>query len=152
MNTKTQKLKNEGAHTQGIGEKWLSGPNLIILSLLLLFPMLHIRSAFAAEINETKMGEALMQMEEGATDALTRATSEGWRTCEVKMTGAGWGNIYLRLVCNGVSERWFIARKDQEKEMLATGLTAITLNKKVQAYLAHMPSGYHEVQACYVMK
>ena len=152
MNTKTQRLKNDGAHTQGIYKKWLSAPNLIILSLLLLFPMLHVRSAGAADINETKMGEALMQMEEGATDALTRAASEGWRTCEVKMTGAGWGNIYLRLVCNGVSERWFIARKDQEKDMLATGLTAITLNKKVSAYLAHKPTGYHEVQACYVIK
>jgi len=152
MNTKTHKLKNDSAHNQGICKKWLSAPNLIILGLLLLFPMLHVRSAGAAEINETKMGEALMQMEEGATDAFTRATSEGWRTCEVKQTGAGWGNIYLRLVCNGVSERWFIARKDQEKEMLATGLTAITLNKKVQAYLEHKPSGYHEVLACYVIK
>jgi hypothetical protein len=154
MNTKTHKLKNDSAHTQGICKKWLSAPNLIILGLLLLFPMLHVRSAGAAEINETKMGEALMQMEEGATDAMTRAASEGWRTCEVKMTGAGWGNIYLRLVCNGVSEpeRWFIARKDKEKEMLAAGLTAISLNKKVQVYLEHKPTAYHKIRACYVLQ
>ncbi len=151
MNTKTHQLKNHIAHTQGICKEWLAAPTRIILALFLLFAIQHVGSAAAADNQEAQMGRALMEMEEGATGA-QRAPSEGWRTCEVKKVGPGWGNVYLRLVCPGVSEQWFIARQDQEKEMLATGLTAITTKKKVSVYLAHKPSGYHEVQACYVMK
>jgi len=56
----------------------------------------------------------------------------------------------VRLVCNGVPENWFIAKKDQERDILAAGLTAISLKAKVDAFLAHMPSGYHEIRAIYV--
>ena len=153
MNTETHKLKNDTAHAQGICKEWLAAPNRIIVGLFLLLAILHVDSTVASDIEVTRMGEALMQMKQGATAAVDRATSEGWRTCDVKRVGPGWGNVYLRLVCNGVSERWFIARKDQQKDMLAAGLTAITLNKKVSVYLAHIPSSsYHEVQACYVLQ
>ena len=106
----------------------------------------------AGDIQEAQMGEELMRMEQGDDVAVTRAVSEGWRTCDVKRVGPGWSNVYLRLVCNGVSERWFIARQDQQEDMLAAGLTAMSLNKKVQVYLAHMPTGYHEIRACYVLQ
>ena len=100
---------------------------------------------------QTTDGEALMRADEGDTATESRATSEEWRTCNVTRTGAGWGNVYLKLTCNGVPETWFIARSDQTKEMLATALTAITTGKQVRAYLAHRPSGYHEVRACYII-
>ena len=153
MNTSTHKRKNDIADTHEICEEWLSAPTRMIFGLFLLFAIPHVASAGAADAKDERLGEALMQMvEQEETAAVTRAASEGWRTCDVKRVGPGWGNVYLRLVCNGVSERWFIARKDQEKEMLATGLTAITLNKKVNVYLEHKATGYHEVRACYVMQ
>ena len=152
MNTRTRKLKNDIAHPQGICKEWLAAPSRIILGLLLLFAIQHAGSAMAGEMQEAQMGEELMRMEEGDTGAVARAVSEGWRTCDVKRVGPGWGNVYLRLVCSGVSEKWFIARQDQQEDMLAAGLTAMSLNKQVRVFLAHMPTGYHEIRACYVIQ
>jgi len=155
MKTKAQKLKNGIVRTeQGIYKTWLAVPTRVILVLLLLFAIQHVGSVSAADNQETQMGEALMQMmEEGEVGALAapaRTASENWRVCTVKRVGPGWGNVYVRLVCNGVPENWFIAKKDQERDILAAGLTAISLKAKVDAFLAHMPSGYHEIRALYV--
>ena len=100
------------------------------------------------------MGETLMRMEQAAAGAVAPppAPSEGWRTCDVLRVGPGWGKVYLRLVCIGVAENWFIARADQKEDMLAAGLTAISLKKKVQVFLEHKPTGYHEIRACYVLQ
>ena len=100
------------------------------------------------------MGETLMRMEQAAAGAVAPppAPSEGWRTCDVLRVGPGWGKVYLRLVCIGVAENWFIARADQKEDMLAAGLTAISLKNKVQVCRDHKPTGYHEIRAWYVLQ
>ena len=155
MNTEVSKLKNSIVSTQEICKMWLAASTRTIWVMIVVFlGMQQVGSALASESQETQMGEALMQMmEEGEVGALatpTRTASENWRVCTVKRVGPGWGNVYVRLVCNGVPENWFIAKKDQERDILATGLTAISLKAKVDAFLAHMPSGYHEIRAIYV--
>ena len=66
------------------------------------------------------------------------ASAAGWYTCTIDNAGPGGGvNIYIRLTCDGglPAQRWFIARQEQEKEILATALTAIALGKSVATYL-----------------
>jgi len=155
MNTEVSKLKNSIVSTQEICKMWLAASTRTIWVMIVVFlGMQQVGSALASESQETQMGEALMQMmEEGEVGALAapaRTASENWRVCTVKRVGPGWGNVYVRLVCNGVPENWFIAKKDQERDILAAGLTAISLKAKVDAFLAHMPSGYHEIRAIYV--
>lgn len=120
---------------------------------LLLCATAHIAACSTANggDRETTDGEALMREADGESATDTRAPAEGWRTCNVNRTGAGWGNVYIRLTCNGVPENWFIARSDQTKEMLATALTAITTSKQVRVFIEHRPSGYHEIKACYII-
>lgn len=154
MTNKSHKAPSASDHEteHHVGPQGKIRPIAIAMGLLLCATALTVGCQAANGDNrQTTDGEALMRAADGDDAAESRATSEEWRTCNVNRTGAGWGNIYLRLTCNGVSERWFIARSDQKKEMLATALTAITTGKQVQAYLLHKPSGYHEVRACYVL-
>lgn len=152
MNTDSYDSDTAAAHAREhrAGTTGKFGP--IAMGLLVLAAVQIVGCSSANGDNrQTTDGEALMLEAEGDTAAETRAPTEGWRTCTVVKTGAGWGNVYLRLTCNGVSERWFIARGDQKKLMLATGLTAITTSKQVQVYLEHKSTGYHEIRACYLL-
>ena len=102
--------------------------------------------------NDAALGEALMEMMGSASQSSDVALAAGWFTCKVHMTGPGWGNVYLRLSSPSFTQRWFIARNDQKKEMLAAGLTAISSNKKVVVYVNGTgPSPYGKILACYVL-
>lgn len=99
------------------------------------------------------LGEALMEMEGRASQEPGLALGPGWYTCVVHRTGPGWGNVYLRLSSSSFTQRWFKARDDQKREMLAAGLTAISSNKKVLVYVTGTaPSPYGVIKACYVLK
>lgn len=152
MNTDSYDSNNAAAYAKEYraGTTGKFGPIAMGLLVLAAVQIAGCTSANGDD-RQTTDGEALMLEADGDTAAETRAPAEGWRTCTVVRTGAGWGNVYLRLTCNGVSERWFIARGDQKKLMLATGLTAITTSKQVQVYLEHKSSGYHEIKACYLL-
>ncbi len=102
--------------------------------------------------NDSALGEALMEMAGRASQGPDVALAAGWFTCKVHMAGPGWGNVYLRLSSSSFTQRWFIARNDQKKEMLAAGLTAISSKKKVVVYVtATTPSPYGKILACYVL-
>ena len=154
MDTVTHNLGLDTGSTPEIHANWLAVSGRHTLGLLVLFSLLLGGCAVLADTGDSQErgSEASMRMLDGDTGPVARLPSEGWRTCDVVRVGAGWDNIYLRLVCSGVSERWFIARKDQENEILATGLTAVTLNNTVQVYLEHKSTGYHEIRACYVIR
>ena len=129
---------------------------LVAGGFLMASPQAGETAAGLAEVaggSEQDMGEALMEMEprERSPGESTRAS--GWFTCDIHRTGAGWGNIYLRLSSSSFTQRWFRARDDQKKEMLAVGLTALSSNKKVRVYVTGTgPPPYGEIRACYVRK
>ena len=102
--------------------------------------------------NDSALGEALMEMMGRASQDQDVALGAGWHKCNVHMAGPGWGNVYLRLSSPSFSQRWFIARDDQKKEILATGLTAISSKKKIQVYVtATTPTPYGKILACYIL-
>ena len=86
-----------------------------------------------------------------ASEAPPPSHGPGWYNCDVHKVGPGWTNVYLRLSSSSFGQRWFIARADQEKEMLATGLTAVTLGKQVNVNLSGTAE-YSEIRACYIIK
>ncbi len=101
--------------------------------------------------SEQDLGEALMEMETRAQRAPGETRAAGWFDCDVHRTGPGWGNVYLRLSSSSFTPRWFRARDDQKKEMLAAGLTALSSGKQVQVYVTGTAlSPYGEIKACYV--
>jgi hypothetical protein len=117
-----------------------------------MFGIVHTGSAAAQGSTEAEMGQALMQMREAAESpgAAPPAAGEGWYTCDVGMVGPGWGNIYLHLGCGtAITPRWFVARADQARDMLAGGLTAISTGKKMVVYLTGS-AAYSEILASYV--
>ena len=76
----------------------------------------------------------------------------GWYTCTIHQAGPGAGvNIYISLGCGAVTQRWFVARQEQEKEILATALTAIALDKGVVAYLEGS-AAYSRILYFYIVK
>jgi hypothetical protein len=117
-----------------------------------MFGIVHTGSTAAQDSTEAEMGRALMQMRETTESpgAAPLAAGEGWYTCDVGMVGPGWGNIYLHLGCGAaITPRWFIARADQARDMLAAGLTAISTGKKMIVYLTGSDA-YSEIKASYV--
>jgi len=113
-------------------------------------------SAIAERSPEAEMGQALMRMREAVqppeAGAVAPAAGEGWYTCVLDMVGPGWGNIYLHLGCGtAISPRWFAARADQARDMLAAGLTAISINKQIIVYLSGSAE-YSEIRASYIVK
>lgn len=102
--------------------------------------------------NDSALGEALMEMAGKVSQGPDIKLRAGWFTCKIHMAGPGWGNVYLRLSSSSFTQRWFRARNDQKKEMLAAGLTAISSGKKVQVWVTGTAlSPYGEIRACYVM-
>jgi hypothetical protein len=79
----------------------------------------------------------------------------GWYTCNVNRAGpADDGNMYIMLTdqAGAFGGRWFVALTAQQKPMLATALTALTLNLPVTAALADPPNEYTQISRLYVMK
>ena len=136
---------------------WVQTSTRTILALAVFIGMLatagFVRTASAAS-PEVQMGESLMEMEmrPASPAAAPPAAGAGWYTCDVHMVGPGWTKTYLSLACGTtISQRWFKARSDQANEMLATGLTAMSVNKQVAVYLTGS-AAYSEILACYVRK
>ena len=124
------------------------------LSVLLLAVIAFLQAApLMAQSPETQLGQALMQQMPGAAPgAAPAAAGEGWYICEVKRVGPGWGNIYLDLEClPTITARWFVARTDQARDMLASGLSAVTAGKSMHVYLTGT-AAYSEIRASYVIK
>jgi len=69
--------------------------------------------------------------------AVNAHAARQWYTCTIVDAGPTWGGVYLRLTDDGGAfyEKWFQFRPDQEKEMLATALTAMSNNMKVKALI-----------------
>ena len=131
---------------------------VVFLGSLVTAGLVRTGSAVAAEFPEAQMGEALMEMEMRtlgpeaaplAPEAPPPPTGPGWHTCNVNKVGAGWTRTYLLLGCGSTAPRWFWARTDQAKEILAVGLTAISITKQVNVYLTGS-AAYSEIRACYV--
>ena len=83
------------------------------------------------------------------------AARAGWYTCTVKMAGAGWGtHCYIKLSDTAATpdfeNKWFVALDSQEKEMLATALTAMTNNMQVKVYISSS-SPYSIIRAMYLI-
>ena len=73
--------------------------------------------------------------------------------CTVNLAGpADDGNIYIMLSSTppAFTARWFIALPIQQKAMLATALTAISLQRPVQAYIQDPADPYSQVLKLYV--
>lgn len=68
--------------------------------------------------------------------AITALAAPAWHTCEVVKTGAGWGNVYIRVheTSSAFPDKTCLALASQEKEMLAVALTAKANNRNVQAF------------------
>ena len=102
--------------------------------------------------NDAELGEALMEMEGRVSQGPDVALAAGWFTCKVHKTGPGWSNVYMSLSSSSFTQRWFRARSDLKKEILAAGLTAISSGKKVQVYVTRTSfTPYGEIRACYVL-
>ena len=88
-----------------------------------------------------------------AGDAVIAAAT-GWHLCDVKRTGAGWGNHYAALTCpqGPFTNKWHILENSQKEAMLATALTAATSDDRVQVYIAPASSGYNVIRALYLYK
>ncbi len=102
----------------------------------------------------TKTSQSQLREAESAlalSESPPPAAGAGWYTCDVHKVGPGWTSVFLRLSSSSFSQRWFRVRADQEKEMLATGLTAVTLNKQLNVNLSGTAQ-YSEVRACYLIK
>ena len=83
------------------------------------------------------------------------AARAGWYTCTVNMAGAGWGtHCYIKLSDTAATpdfeNKWFVALDSQEKEMLATALTAMTNGLNVLVYV-DSPDIYSIIRAMYLM-
>lgn len=75
-----------------------------------------------------------------------------WYDCDVIRAGPGGDNtIYIMLRDQGGAfpERWFVALPAQQKEMLATALTALTTSLSVRASL-EATSEYTQISRLYV--
>ena len=132
---------------------------VVLLGVLATGRLVLTGSVFAGgapETPEAQIGEALMEMDMRATSAggPAQVTGPGWYTCDLHRVGPGWANVYLSLSSSGNwGQRWFKAREDQEKEILAAGLTALSGSKKLSVYVSGTgPSPYGEIRACYVLK
>ena len=104
----------------------------IILSILIMFTAADRNSMSAIDKQKIDLKKFQKVPKSESTKAHTL------HFCKVKMVGPGWGNIYLNLTDLGgdFSNRWFIARADQKKEMLSVGLTAISNNIEVSVILS----------------
>ncbi len=150
INGSTKQKTRVHRATRGISAVVVILAALVAGRFLIASPQAGETAAGSAEVAggpEKDLGEALMEME-GADLA---GAPSNWFSCEVHRTGPGWGNVYLSLSSSKFSQRWFIARDDQKKEMLAAGLTAISSKKKVQVYLTGT-APYTRIRACYVLK
>jgi len=83
------------------------------------------------------------------------AHAGAWYTCTVNMAGAGWGtHCYIKLSDTAATpdfeNKWFVALDSQEKEMLATALTAMTNNMQVKVYISSS-SPYSIIRAMYLI-
>jgi hypothetical protein len=79
--------------------------------------------------------------------------SAGWYTCTINKVGPGWSNIYVSLTDNDTSafaDRWFIAKSDTSKEMLAVALTAISNGLSVEVNLSGATQ-YSTINSMYVL-
>jgi len=71
-----------------------------------------------------------------------QADFSGWATCDVLMAGTiadAEGNSYVRLTDQGgaFTNRFFLLNYDVKKEMLATALTAISLDKPARVRISY---------------
>ncbi|UCH98178.1 MAG: hypothetical protein JSV88_15380 [Candidatus Aminicenantes bacterium] len=108
----------------------------VILSILIMFTTAVSDSTFAT----ANQGVKEQKIPEGESDDRPSYT---WRVCEVVMVGPDKGYIKLKLTEQDGSfiNRWFTASEDQEKEILATGLTAMSSNFKVRACFDSLAEG-----------
>ena len=76
-----------------------------------------------------------------------------WYTCTVVMAGPGYGSTYVLLTDKNrtFTNRWFRALSTQQKEILATALTAMTNNVKVKVGLDDS-TAYSSIRAMYLMQ
>ena len=76
-----------------------------------------------------------------------------WKTCEVMRAGpAENGVIYIALKdVGGTFNHWFQAVPSQKNEMLATALSAISLEKKVSVWLTGT-AAYSTINRLYIIK
>lgn len=70
---------------------------------------------------------------------VTLANASSWHICTVDETGAAYGTLYINLTDAEndppLFQTNFIAHPDAQNRMLATALTAISLNKQVRVKL-----------------
>ena len=78
--------------------------------------------------------------------------AEQWYSCYVENVGPAFGRVYIALTDTSSSfqQKWFLAPTGQEKEMLATALTAISNEKVVSVYTDLSISPYPTILAIYM--
>jgi hypothetical protein len=84
--------------------------------------------------------------------AVSAHAAKAWYTCTVVQVGPGWGKAYICLSDDGsaFANKWFILKDDQEKEQLATALTAMGNGQKVYVNLDLGGGQYPAINAMYL--
>jgi len=94
----------------------------------------------------------LVLMITGMYFATESDAAEQWYYCKIEMVGPAFGRVYIALTDTSSSfiNKWFLASTGQEKEILATVLTAITNEKAVYVYTDLSISPYPSILALYM--
>ncbi|MBF0226939.1 MAG: hypothetical protein HQK76_15950 [Desulfobacterales bacterium] len=86
--------------------------------------------------------------------ALNANAATEYYTCSIVAAGPGWGGYLLKISDTAASpaftNKWCLFPTNQEKEMLATALTAIANNLKVGIYVDNSLSGYPTISSMYL--
>ncbi len=131
MRNKTHKLKKMTSRALRVYGEWSKVICRVVLAFLLFFPSINL---------DSKMVEA--------QDSIHLAI------CNVETVGPEDGKVTFKLNCKGFKSI-MTARKDQQKDMLAVGLTAIAFDKKVTVYYKKPKSGstdWPEISGLHIMR